>query len=161
MSGNAETMDDRHCPQLRPIGTIHSPYKSTEEVRERMKSGDDISEIEVFRKFEQGLQDVEGFSHIVVIFWFHRSQGYDLLVKPPGEESLRGVFATRSPRRPCPLGLTVVELVAREGNVLKVKGLDAVDGTPVLDIKPYIPLAYEQGTVRIGWLEGKRGEDRG
>jgi len=146
---------------LRSIGTIHSQYKTTKEVRERMKSGDDISEIEVFREFEQGLQDVEGFSHIVVIFWFHRSQRYDLLVKPPGEESIRGVFATRSPRRPCPLGLTVVELVAREGNSLKVKGLDAVDGTPLLDIKPYIPSAYEQGTVRIGWLEGKRGEDRG
>jgi len=125
-----------------------------------MQSGDDNSEIEVFEEFEQGLQDIEGFSHIVVIFWFHRSQGYDLLVKPPGEESLRGVFATRSPRRPCPLGLTVVELVAREGNILKVRGLDAIDGTPLLDVKPYIPPAYEKGTVRVGWLEGKRGEDR-
>jgi tRNA (adenine37-N6)-methyltransferase len=158
MSGNARTMDNRHGLQLRPIGTIHSPYKSTEEVRERMKSGDDVSEIEVFGEFEQGLQDVEGFSHIVVIFWFHRSQGYRLLVKPPGEESLRGVFATRSPHRPCPLGLTVVELMGREGNILKVRGLDVVDGTPLLDIKPYIPPAYEQGAVRIGWLEGKQGE---
>lgn len=158
MFGDVGTMDYRHGPELRPIGIIHSPYKSTEEVRERMKSGDDISEVEVFEEFEQGLQDVEGFSHIVVIFWFDRLQGYRLLVKPPGEESLRGVFATRSPLRPCPLGLTVVEIVSREGNTIKVKGLDAVDGTPLLDIKPYIPPAYEQGAIRIGWLEGKRGE---
>jgi len=123
-----------------------------------MKSGEDVSEIEVFEEFEQGLQDIEGFSHIVVIFWFHQSEGYTLLVKPPGEDSLRGLFATRSPRRPCPLAMTVVQLVARDGNTLRVKGLDAVDGTPLLDIKPYIPSAYEQGTVRVGWLEGKRGE---
>ncbi|MFO7712202.1 MAG: TrmO family methyltransferase [Dehalococcoidia bacterium] len=80
-------------------------------------------------------------------------------VKPNGH-GLCGVFATRSPHRPCPLGLTVVELMGREGNILKVRGLDAVDGTPLLDIKPYIPPAHEQGPVRIGWLEGKRGEYR-
>lgn len=151
-------MDDSYGPELRPIGTIRSPYKSTEEVRERMKSGQDVSEIEVFQEFEQGLQDIEGFSHIVVIYWFHKSQAYELLVKPPGEHSLHGVFSTRSPRRPCPLGLTVVELVARDGNKLKVKGLDAVDDTPLLDIKPYIPSEHEKGQIRVGWLEGKRKE---
>jgi len=109
----------------------------------------------VFKEFEEGLQDIEGFSHIIVIYWFHKSQGYHLLVKTPWDDKPHGVFATRSPHRPCPLGLTVSELLGREKNILKVKGLDAIDGTPVLDIKPYVPPLDESSSTKIGWLEGK------
>jgi len=90
----------------------------------------------------------------------NRSQGYHLLVKTPWDDSLHGLFTTRSPHRPCPLGLTVVELVAREKNSLRVKGLDAVDGTPLLDIKPYVPSIDEGAVVKSGWSEGKLGTER-
>jgi tRNA-Thr(GGU) m(6)t(6)A37 methyltransferase TsaA len=121
---------------------------------------EEISQIEVFKEFEEGLKDIEGFSHIIVIYWFHKSQGYHLLVKTPWDDRLHGLFTTRSPNRPCPLGLTAVELIARENNILKVKGLDAIDGTLLLDIKPYVPLIDEKSTVKPGWLEGKLGTER-
>lgn len=153
-------MEERHSLELKPVGIIHSPYKNTGEVPKQWYKREEISQIEVFEEFEEGLQDIEGFSHIVVIYWFHKSQRYELLVKPPGEDSLHGLFSTRSPRRPCPLALTVVELVARERNVLKVKGLDAIDGTPLLDIKPYIPLKHGKRPIEVGWLEGKLGREK-
>ncbi len=115
----------------------------------------------MFREFEKGLKDIEGFSHIIVIYWFHESQGYRMLIKTPWDDSFHGLFTTRSPHRPCPLGLTVVELVAREKSILKVKGLDAIDGTPLLDIKPYIPGVDEKSVVKLGWLEGKLRKERG
>jgi tRNA-Thr(GGU) m(6)t(6)A37 methyltransferase TsaA len=146
--------------ELKPIGIIHSPYKNRGEAPYQCYKSDKISQIEVFKEFEEGLKDIEGFSHIVVIFWFHKSQGYHLLVKTPWDDILHGLFATRSPHRPCPLGLTVVELVAREKNILKVKGLDAIDGTPLLDIKPYIPSVDERSVVKSGWLKGKLRKER-
>ena len=146
---------ERHSLELKPIGIIHSPYKNTKEAPYQGYKSEEISQIEVFQEFEKGLQDIEGFSHIIVIFWFHKSQGYHLLVKTPWDDNLHGLFATRSSQRPCPLGLTVVELLARENNILKVKGLDAIDDTPLLDIKPYISLIDERSVVKPGWLEGK------
>jgi tRNA-Thr(GGU) m(6)t(6)A37 methyltransferase TsaA len=151
-------MTKRYSLELKPIGIIHSPYKNRVEAPYQGYRSKKISQIEVFKEFEEGLKDIEGFSHIVVIFWFHKSQGYHLLVKTPWDDILHGLFATRSPHRPCPLGLTVVELVARQKNVLQVKGLDAMDGTPLLDIKPYIPEADERSVVKPGWLEGKLGK---
>lgn len=145
--------------ELKPIGIIHSPYKNTGEAPYQGYKSEEISQIEVFKEFEEGLKDIEGFPHIIVIYWFHKSQGYHLLVKTPWDDSLHGLFTTRSPHRPCPLGLTVVELVAREKNILKVKGLDAIDGTPLLDIKPYIPGVDERSVVKPGWLEGKLGKE--
>lgn len=141
--------------ELRPIGVIHSPYKNADKAPHQSRTNDRISRIKVFKEFEQGLQDIEGFSRIIVIYWFHKSQGFHLLVKTPWDDIPHGLFTTRSPHRPCPLGLTVVELVAREKNVLRVKGLDAIDGTPLLDIKPYIPSVDERSVVKSGWLEGK------
>jgi tRNA-Thr(GGU) m(6)t(6)A37 methyltransferase TsaA len=148
-------MRKTHSLELTPIGIIHSPYKNRVEAPYQGYKSEEISQIEVFKEFEEGLKDIEGFSHIIVIYWFHKSQGYHLLVKTPWDESLRGLFTTRSPHRPCPLGLTVVELVAKEKNVLKVKGLDAIDGTPLLDIKPYVPSIDEKSVVKPGWFEGK------
>ena len=153
-------MKKRRSLELKPIGIIRSPYKDKDQVPNQGYRSKKISRIELFKEFEEGLQDIEGFSHIVVIYWFHRSRGYHLSVKTPWDDIPHGLFATRSPHRPCPLGLTVAQLVAREGNVLKVKGLDAIDGTPVLDIKPYISSIDEQSAVKSGWLEGKLGKER-
>jgi tRNA-Thr(GGU) m(6)t(6)A37 methyltransferase TsaA len=153
-------MRKRHSLELKPIGIIHSPYKNTRAAPYQVYKSEEISQIEVFKEFEEGLKDIEGFSHIIVIYWFHKSQGYHLLVKTPWDDSLHGLFTTRSPHRPCPLGLIVVELVAREKNILKVKGLDAIDGTPLLDIKPYIPGVDERSVGKPGWLEGKLGKER-
>lgn len=148
-------MEEKHSLELRPIGVIHSPYRSRGGAPHQGCGREEISEIELFKEFEEGLKDIEGFSHIILIYWFHKSQGYHLLVKTPWDTKLHGLFTTRSPNRPCPLGLCVVELVAREKNILKVKGLDAIDGTPLLDIKPYIPAIDEKVQVEIGWLKGK------
>jgi tRNA-Thr(GGU) m(6)t(6)A37 methyltransferase TsaA len=153
-------MRKTHSLELTPIGIIHSPYKNMGDTPHQGYKIEKISQIEVFKEFEEGLKGIEGFSHIIVIYWFHKSQGYHLLVKTPWDESLHGLFTTRSPHRPCPLGLTVVELLAREKNVLKVKGLDAIDGTPLLDIKSYVPSIDEKSVVKPGWFEGRRGKGR-
>jgi len=153
-------MEKRHSLELKPIGIIHSPYKNTGETPYQGYKSGEISQVEIFKEFEEGLKDIEGFSHIIVIYWFHKSQGYHLLVKTPWDDSLHGLFTTRSPRRPCPLGLTVVELVVREENILTVKGVDAIDGPPLLDIKPYIPSIDKRSVVKPGWLEGKMGKGR-
>ena len=148
-------MEEEHSLELKPIGIIHSPYKSHEEAPHQGCERDEICQVELFKEFEEGLKDIEGFSHITLIYYFHKSQGYHLLVKTPRGRKLHGLFTTRSPNRPCPLGLCVVELVAREKNIIKVKGLDAIDGTPLLDIKPYIPSIDEKVQVEIGWLKDK------
>ena len=153
-------MEKEHGLELSPIGIIHSPYRDRGEAPYQGYRSKRISRIEVLKEFEEGLQDIEGFSHIIVIYWFHKSQGYHLLVKTPWDDVPHGLFTTRSPHRPCPLALTVVELVAREKNILKVKGLDALDGSPLLDIKPYIPPVDERSVVKSGWLEGKLGTER-
>jgi tRNA-Thr(GGU) m(6)t(6)A37 methyltransferase TsaA len=153
-------MEESHSLELKPIGIIHSPYKNMGAAPYQGYKSEDISQIEVFKEFEEGLRDIEGFSHIMVVYWFHKSQGYHLLVKTPWDDSLHGLFTTRSPHRPCPLGLTVAELVVREKNILKVKGLDAIDGTPLLDIKPCIPSTDERLGVKLGWFEGKLGKEK-
>jgi tRNA-Thr(GGU) m(6)t(6)A37 methyltransferase TsaA len=151
-------MEKKHSLELTPIGIIHSPYKDRGEAPPQGNRSDKISNIEVFKEFEEGLKDTEGFSHLIVIFWFHKSRGYHLLTRTPWDDTPHGLFATRSPYRPCPLGVTVVELISREKNILKVKGLDAIDGTPILDIKPYISSIDERAVVKLGWLEGKLGK---
>ena len=108
--------------------------------------------LEVREELAAGLQDIEGFSHLFVIWVFDRSEGFSLVGTPPTDNRPHGVFATRSPRRPNPIGLTVVELLAREGRTLRVRGIDMLDGTPILDIKPYLSsIPPEQ--LRRGWLE--------
>jgi tRNA-Thr(GGU) m(6)t(6)A37 methyltransferase TsaA len=153
-------MDKSHSLKLRPIGIIHSPYKNAGEAPYQGYKTEKISQIEVFKEFEEGLQGIEELSHITVIYWFHKSHGYHLLTKTPWDHDLHGLFTTRSPHRPCPLGLTVVELVARDKNILKVKGLDAIDGTPLLDIKPYTPELDGWSLAKTGPLEGKLGQER-
>jgi tRNA-Thr(GGU) m(6)t(6)A37 methyltransferase TsaA len=137
---------------MKPIGTVRSPYTDTSQIPKGCGARHDADGIlDVLPEFEQGLKDIEGFSHLFVIWVFDRSGGYDLLGKPPTDNREHGVFATRSPRRPNPIGLTVVRLLGREGAQLRVAGLDMLDGTPILDIKPYLTSVPAE-ELRRGWL---------
>jgi len=138
-----------------PIGVVHSPYKSMSDAPIQPRFSGDEGEIEIFEEFADGLKDIEGFSHIWILFQFHATKGYELTVKPYLDEELRGVFACRAPRRPNPIGMSLVRLVKRDGRRLTIKGLDMIDGTPVIDIKPYVGAFDEDDEIRIGWLEGK------
>jgi len=136
-----------------PIGFIHSPHHETSSIPKGLGAQHDAEGvIELLREFGPGLKDIEGFSHLFVLWEFDRASGFDLMAHPPSDQGREhGVFATRSPRRPNPIGLTVVELLGREGDSLRVRGVDMLDGTPVLDIKPYLSsIAPEK--LRRGWL---------
>ncbi|NIM90440.1 MAG: tRNA (N6-threonylcarbamoyladenosine(37)-N6)-methyltransferase TrmO [Candidatus Aminicenantes bacterium] len=145
--------------KLRPIGVVHSPFKTNEDIEtERFADpqGFDSVEgdLEIFEEYEAGLKDTEGFSHLIIIFAFHESEGYRLHTKPFLDDQLRGLFSTRSPNRPNPIGLTVVKVVERKGNRLRVKGIDMIEGTPILEIKPYTP-RDQKPSIKFGWLEDK------
>jgi tRNA-Thr(GGU) m(6)t(6)A37 methyltransferase TsaA len=141
----------------RPIGVIHSPFKEPKGVPIQPSERRDIrGEVEVYREYEAGLKDLEGFSHIILLYHMHLSKGFNLEVVPFLDTVKRGLFATRAPRRPNPIGLSVVRLENVQGNLLEVSGLDIVDGTPLLDIKPHAPRPSEIHDVRIGWLTGRR-----
>ena len=139
--------------KLKPIGIIHSPYKTRAKAPPQGKS--DVLEIEIFKEYEEGLKDIETFSHLHVIYWMHKSKGYSLLITTPWDTKLHGLFATRTPNRPNPLGHSVVELIERKGNILKVRGLDAIEGTPDIDIKPYVPRIDVKPKADSGWLGDK------
>jgi len=141
--------------EFKPIGIVHSPYKSKKDAPIQPRFSGEEAEIEVFEEFAEGLKDIEGFSHIWVLFHFHESEGYDLRTTPYLDDEERGVFACRSPRRPNPIGQSLVKLIGREGNFLRIKGLDMIDATPIIDIKPYVNVFDEDEDVRIGWLEGR------
>jgi tRNA-Thr(GGU) m(6)t(6)A37 methyltransferase TsaA len=141
--------------RIKPIGIIHSPFQSREETPIQPSRSRANGQVEVFKEYQEGLEDIEGFSHIILIYWFHKSKGYSLKVKPFLDDTLRGVFATRAPSRPNQIGISVVRLLERKENILHVKGIDVLDGTPLIDIKPHVP-DFESGEMlRIGWLEGK------
>jgi len=125
--------------EIQPIGYVRSPYKEQKDAPRQGRLSDTSSEIVIDEHYLPGLEDVEKKSHLIVLSWFDRADRTMLTVTPPQEKVQHGVFATRSPNRPNPVGLSVVDLLAREGNVLRVRGLDALDGTPVVDIKPYSP----------------------
>lgn len=136
----------------RPIGFIRSPFTDTKSIPKGLGvRHDEEGELEILPEFEAGLADVEGFSHLFVIWAFDRSEGYELFGKSPTDDRPHGVFATRSPRRPNPIALTVVELLGREGGKLRVRGVDMLDGTPILDIKPYMS-SIPAEKLRRGWL---------
>jgi len=150
--------------RLRPVGVVHSRYKEPSELPPPAFAPPrfferSTGEIEIFPEFGPGLDGLEGFSHIIVLFRFHKAGCSKLKVTPPGQKKPRGVFATRSPHRPNPLGLSVLKLLGRDGRVLEVSGLDLIDGTPVLDIKPYTS-RDRKSHIRTGWLRKKRGPAR-
>jgi tRNA (adenine37-N6)-methyltransferase len=137
---------------MQPIGFVRSPYNSTRDVPRGLGARHEAEGVlEIRPEFEPGLTDIEGFSHLYVIWAFDRSAGSELLVTPPSDDRPHGVFATRSPRRPNPIGLTVVELLSREGAALRVRGIDMLEGTPILDIKPYLS-SIPPDRLRRGWL---------
>jgi tRNA-Thr(GGU) m(6)t(6)A37 methyltransferase TsaA len=137
---------------MHPIGTARTPFASTADVP-RGLGAEHTAEgvLEVRPELEEGLADIDGFSHLLVVWAFDRSVGYDLLVTPPSDTRPHGVFATHSPRRPNPIALTVVRLIRREGANLRVAGVDMLDGTPILDIKPLTSSVPAEG-LRRGWL---------
>jgi len=142
--------------RLRPIGVVRSPYKTRAEApRQGWHRPDVICEVVIFEPYAEALKDVEGFSHLIIIYYCHKAQPWQPLITTPWDTRLHGIFATRSPDRPNPLAVCVVELVERRGNVLAVRGLDALDGSPVLDIKPYLPSVDAFPRARAGWLEGR------
>ena len=145
---------------MRPIGIIHTPFTSREGMPRSTSQATGIcGEVEVFDEFRQGLKDLEGFSHIILIWQFDRSEGFDLMATPPKQRDPKGVFATRSPNRPNPIGLSIVELHRIDDGVLHVECVDMLDETPLLDIKPYIPASDSIPNAAAGWL-GSRGERR-
>ena len=143
--------------KLKQIGIIHTPYKTPMDCPRQTRKSEQIAEIELFKEYEGGLKDVEGFSHLIALYWLHKSKGYSLLVRTPWDTEPHGLFTTRSPNRPNQIGISIVRLLERKGNILRVKGIDAIDGTPLIDIKPYVPEfdEKEKREVRIGWFEGR------
>jgi tRNA-Thr(GGU) m(6)t(6)A37 methyltransferase TsaA len=138
---------------MQPIGYVRSPYKNGKDIPKGLGAQHQAEgSLELRADLEPGLTDIEGFSHLFVIWAFDRAEGFDLLASPPSDNRPHGVFATRAPRRPNPIGLTVVELVSRQGAALHVRGIDMLDGTPILDIKPYLS-SIPAERVHRGWLE--------
>jgi tRNA-Thr(GGU) m(6)t(6)A37 methyltransferase TsaA len=141
--------------KIKPIGIIHSPFKSKQETPVQPFRSKAVGKIEVFKKYGPGLDDIESFSHLILIYQFHRSRGFSLKVKPLMDDGLRGVFSTRASRRPNQIGLSVVKLIRREGNIFFVNGIDVIDGAPLLDIKPYLPDFNSGEELRTCWSEGR------
>ena len=146
---------------FRPIGKVRSPYQDTKEIPKGFGAKHDAEGVlEILPEFEAGLLDVEGFSHLFVLWVFDRSEDFSLVGRPPIDDRDHGVFATRSPRRPNPVGLTVVELLRRDGRHLHVRGVDMLDSTPILDIKPYLSSVPPE-KLRRGWVaEAEARKDR-
>jgi tRNA-Thr(GGU) m(6)t(6)A37 methyltransferase TsaA len=146
--------------EFKPIGIIHTPFTTPEGTPIQPAYATDVyGTVEVFEEYQAGLKDLDGFSHIILIYHFHRSQGFSLRLVPFMDTQSRGVFATRAPKRPNPIGLSVVALDSIEDGVLRVQNVDILDGTPLLDIKPYVPEFDSYTAVRTGWLEKVRKAD--
>ena len=137
-----------------PIGIIHSPHTDLAGMPIQPAGAEGVpGTVEVLEEYVPGLRDLDGFSHVILLYEFHCSSGFELEVVPFLDSSPRGLFATRAPRRPNPIGLSVVRLEKVEGGTLHVLDVDVLDGTPLLDIKPYVPVFEPQGEIRAGWLE--------
>jgi tRNA-Thr(GGU) m(6)t(6)A37 methyltransferase TsaA len=142
-----------------PIGIIHSPFERPEGTPiQSAASSDTEGTVELREEYIEGLEDLGGFSHICLIYHFHMSRKPKMRQKPYMDDRERGVFATRSPSRPNSIGLSIVELVEIKGSMIRIKGVDIVDGTPLLDIKPYVPRFDDRDNVKIGWLASKIGK---
>ncbi len=145
-----------------PIGTIQSPFRELAGMPIQPRAAEGVKgKVILDPQLEDGLKDLEGFSHLILVYYFHQAKAPDLLVKPFLDEVKHGVFATRAPRRPNGIGVSVVKLLKIDRNILFVENLDVLDGTPLLDIKPYVPDFDGADEVRIGWLEKSRGKMKG
>lgn len=146
-SGEEEKM------KLKPIGVVHTPFKNLDEMPSQAYLSETEGEIEIFQDYLKGLKGVEGFSHIMVFYLFHRVEGYCLQLNRCMDGLKHGLFATRAPYRPNPIGISTVRLLGVNGNKLKVKGVDMLDGTPLLDIKPYVPRYDNRKDANMGWFK--------
>lgn len=138
---------------MRPIGVIHSPYTEKGQTPIQPSRSQAPGSVEVYPEFAEGLQGLEGFSHIIMLYIFHQSKGYSLRVKPFLDHQEHGLFATRYPYRPNPIGLSIVRVEGIQANILNVADIDVLDGTPLLDIKPYVPDFDVRENARTGWYE--------
>ncbi len=142
-----------------PIGVIRSPFKEAAGMPIQPIGGKEFhGRIELLPEYVPGLQDLEAFSHLILLYFFHKVQGYQLKIQPFLDDSPHGVFATRAPRRPNPIGLSIVRLERIQGNILYIQDVDIIDGTPLLDIKPYVVEFDVRQETRSGWLAGKGGK---
>ena len=140
--------------EFQPIGVIHTPFKERAGMPIQPSGGCGIQgTVEVYPEFREGLSDLDGFSHIILLYCFHRIEGFKLRVVPFLDTRSRGVFSTRAPTRPNPIGLSVVQLLGIEDGDIRIENVDILDGTPLLDIKPYVPEFDAQSKIRTGWLE--------
>jgi len=147
--------------KYRAIGVIHSPFTEIEGMPIQPPGAVGVrGSVELLPELEEGLKDLEGFSHLILLYHFHRVCEARLTVVPFMDPQPHGVFATRAPKRPNPIGLSVVRLIGIEGPVLTIEGVDVLDGTPLLDLKPYVPAFDQPGDVRVGWLERAGGRVR-
>jgi tRNA-Thr(GGU) m(6)t(6)A37 methyltransferase TsaA len=140
----------------RPIGMLRTPWRSIAECPRNGRQPDPmpLCRAVVFPEYLEGLRSIEGFSHLILIYWMDQAKSQELLFTPPFDTQSRGIFATRSPRRPNPIGLSVVAFEGLERNdTLKIRYLDCIDGTPLIDIKPYLPTTDSEPTASMGWLE--------
>ena len=138
---------------LRPIGIIYSPFTEKEQTPIQAARSQAIGTVDVYPEFADGLADIETLSHIYLLYAFHKSDGFSLRVKPFLDDHEHGLFATRHPCRPNPLGISILTLVSRQENILKIEGVDILDGTPLLDIKPYVQKFYVRTETRSGWYK--------
>jgi tRNA-Thr(GGU) m(6)t(6)A37 methyltransferase TsaA len=142
--------------QYKSIGIIHTPYKTKDGMPIQPSGAKGIKgTIKINPDLAEGLKDLEGFSHVILLYHFHKVTDYELMVVPFMDDQLRGVFSTRAPKRPNSIGLSVVKLNGVEGNILHVENIDVLDGTPLIDIKPLIPDIDFANVEKLGWLEGK------
>ena len=140
--------------KYRPIGIIRSPFREPRGTPIQPTAAKGVEgTVEIFPEYTEGLKDIGGFSHIILVYHFHLAKRVSLKVKPYMDDELRGIFATRAPPRPNPIGISIVKLIKIEGNTLHIRDVDIVDGTPLLDIKPYVPEFDVRKAERIGWLE--------
>ena len=154
-----EQTRDMDALLCRPIGIIHTPFREVENMPIQPSGAEGIrGTVDLFPEFAEGLKDLEGFSHVILLYHFHESRGYKLTVTPFLDSKPRGLFATRAPKRPNPIGLSTVRLIHIRGCSLDIENVDILDGTPVVDIKPYVPEFDFQPACRIGWLEQARGK---
>ena len=143
--------------EIIPIGIIRTPYKQVEGMPIQPAGAAGVEgTVEIVDDYVPGLKDLDGFSHIILLYHFHQGEGYDLTVVPFLDHRPHGLFATRAPRRPNPIGLSIVKLNRIEGSTLYISNIDVLDGTPLLDIKPYVPAFDHQDETRSGWIEGAR-----
>ena len=148
---------ERKAISYQPIGTIHSPHQQVSGMPIQPSAAKGVQGcVVVTPQYQEGLQDLDGFSHLILLYHFHRVEEVRLKVTPFLDQQQRGVFSTRAPTRPNPIGISIVRLLRLEGNQLEVADIDVLDGTPLLDIKPYVPYFDRPENVQAGWIEASK-----